>query len=294
MKIKSKLFIVFALLCVGAAAAYGQDCNGYLQQATELMSQKKYCSAKSYYQRYGNCNADADVSTEIAMCERLCRINVMEGEEEAPVEVITEREKPAPAVVLPDSRPVTPVPNGNASAKGAKARLGLSPGLMYPTDKNEELRTLVLTMTGEDNTYLCFGGGINTEYLFTPHVGVGINIGYYGCELEFIGGGTKVTKTLIPLTSTIKYYALTKSVQPYLGLDMGTYVLKTKAKYQGGDSESISSSHFGLAPALGIQFKLSKVVALDVNAKYNLLFGKGNTTGLIIGCNAGLVFTFGK
>ena len=82
MNITSKIFIVFALMCLSAAAAYSQDCNSYLQQATELVSQKKYCDAKKYYQRYGNCNADADVSTEIAMCDRFCKIQVMEGDED--------------------------------------------------------------------------------------------------------------------------------------------------------------------------------------------------------------------
>ena len=78
-------FVVSTLLCVSAAAAYSQDCNSYLRQATELLSHKKYCDAKSYYLKYKNCNADADVSTEIAMCERLCKINVMLEEEDEPV-----------------------------------------------------------------------------------------------------------------------------------------------------------------------------------------------------------------
>ena len=65
----------------GGTAAYSQDCNSYLQRAADMVSQKKYCDAKVNYQKYSNCNANADVSTEIAMCERLCKINVMEGVE---------------------------------------------------------------------------------------------------------------------------------------------------------------------------------------------------------------------
>ena len=71
----------FALICLTAVTAYSQDCNTYLRQATEMKSQKKYCEAKEYYQRYRNCNADADVSTEIAMCERLCKTQVTASKE---------------------------------------------------------------------------------------------------------------------------------------------------------------------------------------------------------------------
>ena len=80
MKVTSKIFIVLALVCLSAAAAYSQDCNSYLKQAAELVSQKKYCDAKRYYQRYSDCDPSTDVSSEIAMCERFC--NLQGGESE--------------------------------------------------------------------------------------------------------------------------------------------------------------------------------------------------------------------
>jgi len=76
----------------GGTATYSQDCNSYLQQAAEMISQKKYCDAKVYYQKYGNCNINADVSTEIAMCERLCKINTMEGVGVETIGTTTEQE----------------------------------------------------------------------------------------------------------------------------------------------------------------------------------------------------------
>ena len=77
----NKICIIFVLFCFSAATTYSQDCHTYQQRAEEFMAQKKYCEAKKYYQMYGNCNADADVSTEIAMCERRCKLQVMENEE---------------------------------------------------------------------------------------------------------------------------------------------------------------------------------------------------------------------
>jgi len=86
MKPLSKVFIVFVLMCVSAATAYSQDCDSYLQQAAKLVSQKKYCDAKSYYQKYSDCNSGADVSAEIAMCEKFCKAQVMESEDSETVD----------------------------------------------------------------------------------------------------------------------------------------------------------------------------------------------------------------
>ena len=85
MNISTKIFFICTLLFFTSTAVHSQDCNSYLKQATELLSQKKYCEALKYYRMYSKCNADADVTTEIAMCERFCKINVMEGVEDEPV-----------------------------------------------------------------------------------------------------------------------------------------------------------------------------------------------------------------
>jgi len=103
----SKFLIVSALMSVSAAAAYSQDCNRYLRQASELVSQKKYCDARKYYIMYRDCDADADVSTEIAMCERYCRIQDMEGREDEPVVETRREDKPAPTRATTDSRATT-------------------------------------------------------------------------------------------------------------------------------------------------------------------------------------------
>ena len=60
------------VFCI-AGTTYSQDCESNLRRATELVSQKKYCDAKKYYQAYANCNAEADVSTEIEICEKFCK-----------------------------------------------------------------------------------------------------------------------------------------------------------------------------------------------------------------------------
>ena len=278
-----KIFIVFVLMCVSAAVAYSQDCNIYLQRATEFVSQKKYCDALSAYRRYSNCNADADVSTEIAMCERFCKINVMEGEEDEPVDK-PELDKPPSKDNLPSKdkssgnrTTVKPPPPDVSPSVNSKFKLGVNAGLQIPTEKEKGAKT-----------YLFFGSGISGEYLATPHLGIGLSAGYYAYTVE--GGGLKGTSYLIPVALTGRFYLSTTSIQPYAGVDVGLYTNGAKVKYQG-ESASESVSKFGLAPVLGFQFKLSDALALDINAKYNHIFTEVKNTGLI-GINAGFVFNF--
>ena len=346
-----------------------------------MVSQKKYCDAKKYYQEYGKCNADADVSTEIAMCERLCKINVMEGvevetvsttEQNSPpltkqdiislkngndIQAIvlevgetevaykkidntngpthtlkkseifmiwyangsndvfsevatpalaetkqqtnvnqqinsynsnvstTDRYNPPPTVIPSDNRIVKPVPSVSTSEK---FRLGLNGGLLYPIGKEKEAKT-----------YLFFGGGISGEYLIMPNIGVGLSASFYGYQVK--KEGAKFTASLIPVTLTGKYYYfLTESLQPYGGVDVGLYTIGWKAKEQGL-SVSDSKPCFGLAPVVGLQYKLSNSLALDVNAKYSLTFPGEFLAPVILGLttdnlgfNVGMVYTFGK
>ena len=116
MIVTDKFLIVSALICVNATAAYSQqDCSSYLRQATELVSQQKYCEAKEYYQKYKECDADADVSTEIAMCERRCGIQTMVGEEPETV-VKTERSRQTSTSTSSDNR----TPSSSQVVKSAK------------------------------------------------------------------------------------------------------------------------------------------------------------------------------
>jgi hypothetical protein len=85
---RSLAIISILLLSNCVTIAYGQNCESFLQQATELVNQRKYCDAKKYYLQYSNCNANADVSTEMALCERYCKLQEPQGEESTPEPVV--------------------------------------------------------------------------------------------------------------------------------------------------------------------------------------------------------------
>ena len=279
MNITSKIFIVFALMCVSATVAYSQDCNIYLQRASEMVSQKKYCDAKEYYQAYSKCNADADVSTEIAMCERFCKIRVGQGEEVEPV-IRTEPIRENPPTNTSTTTPTgtstsgqTPVIPPPSLSKRTTFKLGFNGGLVSSTEKGSKI---------------LYGGGISVEYLPVSRLGIGLSAGYYAYQLESAGFTT--TASFIPATFNARFYFLTRGFQPYAGVDLGLYTIGAKMSYEG-ESVSASKSYFGLSPVLGLQFKLSKTLAIDINSKYNIVFIEGEA-GYNICANLGFVFCF--
>ena len=370
MNIKSKFFIVLAMSCVSAAAAYSQDCNNYLRQATELVSEGKYCDALQYYQRYANCNADADVSTEIAMCERRCKLPEgneggvqpvnpppVEEKRENAQDVITLRNGdvirakieevglneiryknidnlsgPTNAVLKRDvfaityangSREVFNTQGGtsaggaktasaggakksSAGGAGTKLKIGLAPGFQIPTETADAFSMYI-------------GGGISGEFLPFRRLGIGISAGYYTNLIKesvdlgeyFDDYGT--TNFIVPVVLNTKFYFFTNKIQPYAGFDLGLYYGNFSLLGNVGDFPSIpgitdipgmpdipgmseldastSAAYFGLAPVIGIQFRLSNLLALDANIKYNMIFTEGVTTSLY-NFNLGLVLKF--
>ena len=166
-----------------------------------------------------------------------------------------------------------------AATANAQFSLGLNGGVLIPT---------------EDGIGTGFGGAISGEYLLNPNIGVGLSFGYYSLEkfkMEESGISIEFTPTVMPITLTGRYYFLTEELRPYGGVDVGFYSLGLRSKVMG-ISVSDSESHFGCAPVVGLQYGLTNALALDVNAKYHLVFA--DETNGFIGFNLGLVYTFGK
>ena len=157
----------------------------------------------------------------------------------------------------------------------AQFKLGVNVGIQSPTEKDAKLG---------------YGGGISGEYLVTPNIGVGVNLGYYIFGKEGIDDFS-VTPYMIPVTLTGKYYFIPEGdIKAYGGLDLGYYTIGAKTKI-AGISASASDGFFGVAPIVGLQFSFTNTLALDVNTKYSHIFSDGSSTGFI-GINVGLVYSF--
>jgi len=158
----------------------------------------------------------------------------------------------------------------------AQVSVGIAPGIQIP-----------LGDFG-DAVNLGFGGSVSGEYLVTENIGVGLGLGYYSFGSDMDG----FSASIMPIALNGKYYFTTEGFKPYGGLDLGYYILGAKVE-AFGMSVSTSEGYIGLAPVLGFQYGFSDALALDVNAKYNLIFSEGSSTSTL-GLNVGIVYSFGK
>jgi len=307
MKKSSKIFIVLALMCISVAAAYSQDCNSYLKQATEMRDKGDYCQAKQYYQMYQSCNADADVSTEIAMCVN--RIKIQNPGTDCPDYVPANGKSQASgrATMRTSSgntssgytssgnravKPVASVGNQMSSAPAAQFKIGLDIGAQLPMGDFGKIYKMG------------FGGELNAKYMINENIGVGLGAGYYtfGAKDELLNalideyGADKMNDnfSIIPVVGKFSYYFGQNAFKPYLGVDVGLYMLRESISGEvdgESDSSSDSSSKFGFAPVLGFEYTLTKNLGLDVNVKYNYILTdiKATTT---VGISAGIVYLF--
>ena len=186
MKKLRKIINIFAIMCASTTMAYSQDCISILKQATELQNNGDYCQAKQYYQMYQNCNADADVSTEIAMCVNRHKIQFpgVNCPDFIPTRDNNSNSTRTPTNTSSDNHTEKPT---TSVGKFSRFKLGFNGGLLYPTEQEKG-----------DKTYLYFGGGINAEFLASRRLGIGLSTGYYAYEIA--GNGAKATSSLIPST----------------------------------------------------------------------------------------------
>jgi len=300
MKKLSNIFIFFALMCVSATTAYSQDCNSYLKQATELRDKGDYCQAKQYYQMYQSCNADADVSTEIAMCEN--RIKLQNPGTDCPDYVPANGKSVTSTNTSSNRHAVKSVSSVDKSVTPAtRFKVGLDIGGQLPMNSNFK------------NSYkIGFGGGLNAKYMVNKNIGVGLGAGYYtfGAKSEHLnelknelidenGVGNidniKDNFAIIPIVGKFSYYFGQNAFKPYVGVDLGLYMLRESLNAESdgqSGSNSSSTNKFGFAPVIGFEYALSNNLGLDVNVKYHEIFSDGSNGISSLGVNVGLVYSF--
>jgi len=157
----------------------------------------------------------------------------------------------------------------------AQINLGLSGGLLSPTT---------------DGAKTGFGGSISGDYFVTSDISVGLNIGYFGMgseSWEEEGFKMSMSQSIMPIALTGRYYFLPENIKPYAGIDLGYYTFSGSTKFMGA-SISASTSEFGIAPVIGLQYGLTEKLALDVNVKYHHIFVDGMDG--FLGFNVGIVY----
>ncbi len=161
----------------------------------------------------------------------------------------------------------------------------------------------------EEYGWAGFGGEL--QYHLDDHNKIGVASGwqrweaFYRDELtEFPQGalfGSQVRRVAsVPLVATIQHTMADPidKIQPYLKLGAGMYWM-TKWFEAGVYSLSETTTHFGLMPSAGLNFRLNRQSNMIVQLDYNAMFDSGETlsggeenTYSYIGIKIG--FTFGQ
>ncbi len=137
--------------------------------------------------------------------------------------------------------------------------------------------------TAVENADPVYGFNIAGKYNFTDNLRAGINLGYYFKTTEILG--TKITSYTMPVAAGVEYVFLSSDFSPFAGLDVGLYNYGARSK-----NSSSSKSYFGVAPIVGVEYKLADNLLLTGNFKYHLLLNEDVKNGL--GFNIGAAFLF--
>jgi len=144
----------------------------------------------------------------------------------------------------------------------------------------------------EDDSGLETGYGIAFTYYYrlSNSFFFSASLGYQSFGLEDIQGYdlSDYSITIMPITLGVRYNFTTSGLQPYLGAEIGFFVLDGT----GNDIDIDSRTEFGIIPKVGIRYPLNPGLDLDVNLKYNVIMPEGSDDNMThIGINVGVAYT---
>jgi hypothetical protein len=133
------------------------------------------------------------------------------------------------------------------------------------------------------------GFGITGLYKY-KHIGIGVNLGYvnfwekYAYTIPYNTGGESISYksfSITNITGRFNYFILTKKIKPYLGLDIGAYIMgnthrvvetvatTTTQNYQ------FSETNAGISPSVGVLWAINHRIDLQAQFAYSLFYSLG-------------------
>ena len=133
-------------------------------------------------------------------------------------------------------------------------------------------------VTGDASDSYKTGLAIDVGYYYraTRSGFIGLAGGFHQFAADVPGAGDV---NVIPINLAFKYNFTLTGIQPYLGAEGGPYF------FSNGSSET----NFGLTPRLGLRIPLSEGIDLDLNVKYNVVFGDPDNF-TYVGANGGFSY----
>jgi|GEM_PF-1093371 len=159
------------------------------------------------------------------------------------------------------------------------------------------------------------GVNIDADYFVAPSFSVGVNTGYHGFKYDLADDSlikfTKKKYAVIPLNIKATYYFGEDAFKPYIGLNLGMFIINSKVAYSVKTdyynpvtdstevlwmrSEKIDMmTKFGIAPMAGFLYDVSDQMALNFNVRYDNIMAKDEKNGFhnasFLGLNFGILF----
>lgn len=157
---------------------------------------------------------------------------------------------------------------------------------------------------GDFNNVTSFGiGGMATGgYIIDPNAMLYARVGYlhfsgkdYTYEtfdpitFQVITATANTSYSIVPILVGGRYYFMPPGdLRVYGAGEVGLYSLSASAS-SGSSSVSASSTKFGIAPTLGMQFKAGDKMDVDVHANYSIVFTDVSNSSWV-GFGVGLLF----
>lgn len=131
-----------------------------------------------------------------------------------------------------------------------------------------------------------FGATGTFIYSASPMLDVTGSVGYLKWRLD------KVSFSDIPILVGLRYTFGKGQFLPYGATEVGLHMFffSVKGSLSGfSDDQSDTETKFGIAPGFGFLYKFNPNTALDVNAKFNMIFTEGLSI-IYLSLNAGVLF----
>lgn len=145
------------------------------------------------------------------------------------------------------------------------------------------------------------GGSATLRYFTSPHAAVGLNTRYFADQGSFIFGdvtsNSQIANTSV--TGQVEYFTAQPqaTLQPYIGLEGGLYILRYKFANTGPGTEinsfSDTFSNLGIGPKAGLQCAITPYFGVNTEASYQLIFGN-RSAGHALLLNLGAFYKFGR
>lgn len=138
------------------------------------------------------------------------------------------------------------------------------------------------------------GFGVTGTFIYSvsPMLDVTGSVGYLKWGTKESIPGYEISFSDIPILVGLRYTFGKGQFLPYGTAEVGLHMLSTSIKgslYGFPIDESDTETKFGIAPGFGFLYKFNPKTALDVNAKYNVIFTESSST-THLSVNAGVLF----